>query len=389
MIAQIKKDFSLSALIAGFIIVLVGMTSSVVIVLQAAQSFGVDSKHTSSWLGSLCLGMGFLTIYFSLKYKSPVLMAWSTPGAVLLAAGSSGFSLKEAIGAFLFSAFLIFIFGITGWFEKIMKHISLSLTAGLLAGVLVHFCIDAFKMMQINLFLIGTMFVFYLIGRKYKPYMAMFFSIFSGILISIYLGLFNINQIELSTTHFQWTNPEFSLLSIISLGIPLFVITMASQNLTGISVSRSYGFQTPISSQITGLGLVNIVTAFFGGFAINMAAITAAIGMGPGSNPDKDKRYISGIVSGLLYMIIGLFAGTVSSLFAAFPIQLITAITGFALLGIVLSSLETAVSIASEKEAAFITFIVAASGISFFGIGSAFWSIIAGLAIQFFLKNRK
>jgi benzoate membrane transport protein len=379
--AQLKKDFSLSAVIAGLVIVLVGMTSSAVIVFQAAQAFGASASDAGSWLGSLCVGMGILAIYFSLKFKSPILMAWSTPGGVLLVTGANGFTISEAIGAFLVSSVLILLCGVTGIFEKIMDRIPVPLTSGLLAGVLVHYCLDAFHGFTSSPFLISGMFIAYVIGKKFWSQMTMMLVLLSGVIVASLLGHLKFTKVDFALVQFKTIAPTFSFQSVLSLGIPLFIVTMASQNLTGISVMRAYQYNNPISPMMTGMGLMNLVTSFFGGFAINLAAITAAIGMGPECHPDRDKRYVSGVLSGVVYIFLGIFAGTVTSLFAAFPKEMITAIAGFALLGTVASGIEKALSTAHHREAAFLTFVIAASGMSYWGVGSAFWAVLVGLIV--------
>ncbi len=376
---RLRNDFSLSAVIAGLIVVLIGMTSSAVVVFEAAQAFGASASDAGSWLGSLCIGLGVLTVFFSLRYRIPVLIAWSTPGAVLLIGGASGFSLGEAMGAFLFVAAMTLVFGLTGWFEKIMGRISVSLTSALLAGVLLHFCLDAIHAFELNRVLIGAMLGAYLLGKKIRSRMTMLLVLVVGMIVSMALGILHFDQVGFTLTQFHWVQPQFSLQALLSLGVPLFIVTMTSQNLTGLSVLRAHQYQAPISVVLTGMGLMNLLTACFGGFSINLAAITAAIGMGPEVNPDPTKRYISGVVSGSLYAVIGIFAGAVTSLFAAFPKEMILAIAGFALLGTVASGIEKALATANHREAGFLTFVIAASGVTFLGIGSPFWAVLVGV----------
>ncbi len=378
---RFKDDFSLSATIAGLIVVLVGMTSSAVIVFQAAQAFGATASEAGSWLGSLCLGMAILTIYFSLRYRTPVLMAWSTPGAVLLATSAQGFSVSEAIGSFLFSSFLVLLFGVTGWFEKMMGRISLSLTSALLAGVLLHFCLDAFRSFEKAPVLIGGMLIAYLIGKRFWSQMTMLLVLLAGLLLSFFLGLLKFQDVEFSLTQFHFYRPAFSWAAILSLGVPLFIVTMASQNLTGISVMRAHQYETPISPMLKGMGIMNLITSFFGGFAINLAAITAAIAMGVDAHPDRSRRYVAAVVSGVVYLVVGAFAGAVTSLFAAFPKEMIAAIAGFALLTTVATGVERSLGLPKHREAAFLTFVIAASGMSFLGIGAAFWAVVVGVIV--------
>lgn len=386
-IQDFRSDFSVSAVIAGLIVVLVGMTSSAVIVFQAAQAYGASATDAGSWLGSLCIGMGLLTVGLSFYYKAPVLMAWSTPGAVLLVAAAPGFSLQQAVGAFFICSLIVFLFGATGWFEKIMGRISVSLTSALLGGVLLHFCLDLFGALKVVPLLVGLMFVVYIAGRRSASRFTMLYVLLAGCLAASALGLLKFSEINLSVTRFHFVQPEFSWAAFISLTIPLFVVNMASQNLTGISVMRAHHYQTPISASLTGLGLMNIFTSVFGGFSLNYAAITAAIAMGPDAHPDRNRRYVAAVVSGLIYILIGFFAGTVTSIFAAFPKEMVTAIAGLALLGTVSSSLEKALSHPDDKEASFLTFVTAASGLTIFGVSSAFWAILVGWLVQYLIKK--
>lgn len=386
--AQLKADFSLSAVVAGFIVLLVGVTSSGVLVFQAARSFGLDAQGASSWLGSLCLGMGLIGVILSLRYRMPVLLAWSTPGAALLAGGLAGVSLAEVTGAFLFSALLIFLSGITGLFAKIMNRIPMSLASALLGGILLKFCLETFLSIKSQPVIVGVMLLAYLAGKKWKPRLAMLFVLLAGIVAAAAIGELQFAQIELAPTTWSFVAPEWSGSVLLSVGVPLFVVTMASQNLPGLAVMRANGFHAPVSSLMTWTGLMNLLTATFGGFAINLAAITAAIAMGPESHEDRDKRYVAGVVSGVLYILVGIMAGSVTSLFAAFPAEMVIAIAGLALLSTTANCLQNALEDPRHKEAAFITFAVAASGLSLFGVGSAFWAITAGAMTQLFLNQK-
>lgn len=386
-IAQLKADFSVSAVVAGFIVLLVGVTSSGVLVFQAARSFGLDAQGASSWLGSLCLGMGILGVSFSLRYRMPVLLAWSTPGAALLAGGLPGVSLAEVTGAFLFSALLIFLSGITGVFEKIMNRIPLALASALLGGILLKFCLDTFSSLQSRPVIVGVMLVAYLAGKRWKPRLVMLIVLLAGTIAAAVMGELQFSQIELAPTTWSFVSPEWRWHVLLSVGVPLFIVTMASQNLPGLAVMRAHGFPAPVSSLMSWTGLANLLTACFGGFAINLAAITAAIAMGPESHEDRDRRYVAGVVSGVLYMLVGVMAGSVTSLFAAFPSEMVIAIAGIALLTTTAQCLQNALEDARYREAAFITFAVAASGVSLFGVGAAFWAITAGAMTQVTRKS--
>lgn len=381
---KIIKDFSLSSFVAGLIVILVGMTSSAVLVFQAAQASGATIEQASSWLGALCVGMGLLGVLFSLLYRTPVLFAWSTPGAALIIAGGNGFTLNQMVGSFFLSAFLIFLSGATGAFEKVMKRIPVSLCSALLAGVLLHFSIDTFTKISSQPILLIAMFLTYIISKKWAPRYLMFFVVLVGIAVALSLNLLHFNEVKFQFTPFQFFRPEFNFLCLLSIGVPLFIVTMASQNLTGLSVMMNYDYKPKTSVLIGSSGAMNLLTSVFGGFTINLAAITAAIAMAPESHPDPKKRYVAGLVSSVGYIIIGLFAGVVTSLFAAFPMEMIVAISGLALISTLLSSLDKALENKTDREAAFMTFLVAASGLSLFGVGSAFWAIVIGLLVRKF-----
>jgi len=388
IIKQIRRDFSLSAFAAGFIVVLVGITSSALLVFLSAKSFGVDSIGASSWLGSLCFSMGLLSIVLSLKFKTPILIAWSTPAAAILAAGVGQTTLAEGIGAFLFSATLIFLSGITGFFEKMMDKIPLSLASALLAGVLIHFCIDAFSAFKVQPLLIGIMVCSYVIAKRFFSRYAMLAVLLSGLIISFFTNLLHFETVQLSLTKLHYVSPIFSLHAMLGLGLPIFIVTMTAQNIPGFTIFKSNGYKTSISPILIATGIGNFLIAPFGGFTLNLAAITAAIGMGPEAQENPNKRYIVGLVAGTLYLILGIFAGTVTSLFEAFPKELISGLVGIALLSTTANCLYHAVFHHHEREAAFLTFVITASGISLFGIASPFWGILVGSALMFLFSKK-
>jgi benzoate membrane transport protein len=386
---RLLKDASVAGLVAGFVVTLVGMTSSAILVFQAALAAGASPLEASSWLGSICVVMGILTIALSIHYRTPIILAWSTAGAALLTTGLVGIPMSEAIGAFVFSAALIFLCGVTGIFEKIMNRIPLSIASALFAGVLLHFALDAFTAFMTQPLVIGCMFIAFVLSKKFFPRMMMLVVLMVGITAAATAGLLRVEEIELTLTHFHFVLPTFSITALLSVGLPLFVVTMASQNLTGITVMRANGYNTPVSPLLTWTGIGNLITAPFGGFALNLAAITAAIAMGPESHSRKEKRYFTAVVSGAIYIVIGLFAGAVTSVFAAFPKELVIGIAGFALVGAVSSSLYSALANPEDRDAAFLTFAVTASGVSILGVGSAFWGLIVGVAALLLFHSRK
>lgn len=377
---QFFKDFSLSALSAGFVAVLVGVTSSVALVFQAAQSFGATPAQISSWMWALGWGIGLCCVLPSLWLRKPVMVAWSTPGAaVLAAAGMSGsFSMADAVGAFMLSAVLIALFGYSGWFEKLMDRIPASIAAALLAGVLARFGLQVFESAQTALPLVLVMLLAYLLSRRVWPRYAVMLTLLVGVVWAAAQGQMRWEQVQWSLAMPQWTTPKFSWQACISLALPLFVVTMASQNLPGVAVIRSAGFALPVSKLVGLTGLTTLLLAPFGAFGINLAAITAAICMGPEAHAQPEKRYTAAVWCGLLYMLIGIFGAVVAGLLAAFPKELVMAIAGLALLGGISGGLVAALQQESSREPALLTFLVTLSGVVIAGVGSAFWGVVVG-----------
>ncbi len=372
------KDFSISAVIAGFITVLVGFTGAGVIVFQAAQALNASPAEIASWMWALGLGMGLTSIVLSWRYRQPVVTAWSTPGAALLITAADGVSMSEAIGSFVFCGVLLTICGFSGWFEKIMDRIPLPLASAMLAGVLLKFGMNLFVAMQTQFVMTIAMFLLYLAMRRTQPRYAVLSALVLGILIAGAQGLLQLEGVQLQVASPVWITPQFSVSSLIGMGFPLFIVTMASQNVPGVATIRSFGYDTPISPLIGSTGAATVLLAPFGAFALNLAAITAAISMGREAHEDPDRRYVAAIATGFFYLIVGLFGATVAAVFAALPAELVSAIAGLALLGTIGNSLSIALRTEKDREAALITFLVTASGIALFGINSAFWGLIAG-----------
>lgn len=383
------KDLPLSAIVAGFIAVLVGFASAAVIVFQAAQTLGASPAEIGSWIWALGLGMGLTTIVLSLRYRVPVVTAWSTPGAAMLITTTAGVSMPEAIGAFMVSAGLMTLCGLTGWFERAMSRIPMSLAAGMLAGVLLRFGLDVFVAMGSQFTMTFAMFCVYLLARRWVPRYAVISALLIGLVIAGTLGLLQTEGLRLQLAQPILTAPQFSLGAIVGVALPLFIVTMASQNVPGVAVLRASGYSVPISPLIGWTGAATLILAPFGAFAINLAAITAAICMGREAHANPARRYVAAVAAGVFYLIVGLFGATVSALFTAFPEELILAIAGLALLGTIGNGLVTALREERDREPALITFLVTASGVTLFGIGSAFWGLVAGILALVVLQMRR
>lgn len=383
------RDLSLPAATAGFVAVLVGFTSSVAIVFQAAQAFGATPEQLTSWMWALGLGMGLCTAVPSLILRQPVMVAWSTPGAAVLATAglAGGFSMAEAVGAFMACAALIILVGATGWFERVMNRIPMAIAAALLAGVLARFGLQAFGAAQSDWPLVVLMLMAYLLGRRWLPRYAVPLTLLVAVVWVLWQGRLQTEALVLEWARPVFTAPVFSLPALVSLALPLFIVTMASQNLPGVAAIRAAGYAMPISRIITLTGVTTLLLAPFGAFALNLSAITAAICMGEEAHPDPKKRYTAAVVCGVLYVAVGLVGAAVTGVLLAFPKELVLAIAGLALLGSIGGGLHAALKDDTHREAALITFLVTLSGVVLAGIGSAFWGVVAG-AVALFVSRR-
>jgi benzoate membrane transport protein len=374
--------------VAGFVAVLVGFASSVAIVFQAAEAAGANAAQIASWIGILGFAMGATCIGFSWYFKAPVLTAWSTPGAALLATSLTGYSLAEAVGVFMFSAALTCLLGLSGWFDRFSRALPLPLANAMLAGILLQFGLGIFRHLpQAPLLVVGLVLLFVLCRRFFARY-SIPLVLLVGVVATLLGGDWSLNQLEPQFVQLQWVWPQWNWQAMLGVGLPLFIVTMSSQNVPGLAVLRSQGYQTPVSPLLTVTGLVTLVSAPFGNFSINLAAITAAICSGPEAHAVPASRYRAGIAAGVFYLLTGLAGSTIVALFLAFPPALVAVVAGLALLVTIASNLAVVSSEGPYREAAMLTFLLTASGVSFGGISSAFWGLVLGIAVLVLQKWR-
>jgi benzoate membrane transport protein len=382
--SSIKNDFSISAISVSLIAAMVAFAGPILIIFQAAQAAHLSDPLLSSWIWSISFGTGLTSLILSMYFKAPVITAWSTPGVVMLVSGWSAYSYSDAIGAFLLSAIMITILGFSGLFSYVMKKVPQSVTTAMLAGILLKFGVDIFVSLKQLPILVIPMLLCYLVCKRWSPRYSVLFTLLVGLVIAYSSHKLNFNSVHITLIHPIFTKPTFSIAAFIGLAIPLSIVATASQNAPGIGVLRADGYNTPANPLIATTGIASILLAPFGCHGLNLAAITAAICTGKEAHPDPSKRYIAGIACGVIYPVLGLFGATIASAISAFPKELTAAIAGLALFVSLSSNLSSAMA-GSEKESALITFLVTISGISIFGVGSAFWGLIAGLATNFIL----
>lgn len=386
---KILQDLSLPAVFAGFITFLVGISVSSVLVIQAAQLLGASQVQITSWFWALGIGIGTCGLLLSWKFKYPVVTSWSTAGLALIIASAHGYSLYEAIGAFLICGVLTAVLGFMGVFTKILQYIPQSLTSAMLAGVLLKFGIAIFVSMQTHWGFILTLLTVYILSKRLWPRYSIVVTVLAGaILVPLFMD-FQFGNIQFSPAMPILMMPDFSWSALFGLALPLFVINMASQYLPGLAMIKSYGYEANVKHLIGWTGTAQAILAPFGCFTVNIAAISAAISLDDQAHPDPTKRYIAGISCGFFYILMGFFAATLTSLLFSFPEIFIVALAGIALFGTIGHNISIAFQSLADREAALLTFLFSASGIQFFGIGSAFWGLLFGLVVYHILKMEK
>ncbi|SQE53649.1 putative benzoate transporter [Escherichia coli] len=370
-------------LLAGFLAVLIGYASSAAIIWQAAIVAGATTAQISGWMTALGLAMGVSTLTLTLWYRVPVLTAWSTPGAALLVTGLQELTLNEAIGVFIVTNALIVLCGITGLFARLMRIIPHSLAAAMLAGILLRFGLQAFASLDGQFTLCGSMLLVWLATKAVAPRYAVIAAMIIGIVIVIAQGDVVTTDVVTTDVVFKpvlptYITPDFSFAHSLSVALPLFLVTMASQNAPGIAAMKAAGYSAPVSPLIVFTGLLALVFSPFGVYSVGIAAITAAICQSPEAHPDKDQRWLAAAGAGIFYLLAGLFGSAITGMMAALPVSWIQMLAGLALLSTISGSLYQALHNERERDAAVVAFLVTASGLTLVGIGSAFWGLIAG-----------
>lgn len=374
------RSFSipLPTLLSGFVAVLVGYASSAAIIWQAAIAAGASTAQIAGWMTALGIAMGVSTLLLTLWYRAPVLTAWSTPGAALMVTGLQGLTLPEAIGVFIIANALIVLCGVTGLFARLMQVIPHSLAAAMLAGILLRFGLQAFTSLQDQFLPGGGMLLAWLILKRIAPRYAVIAALIAGAIVALLKGDVVTSSFVLAPVLPTFIAPQFSLAHSLGIAVPLFLVTMASQNAPGVATMKAAGYHVPVSPLIIVTGVLALLFSPFGVYSICIAAITAAICQSQEAHPDADKRWLAATAAGVFYLLAGIFGSSITGIMAALPASGIQMLAGLALLGTISGSLYQALNHESERDAAVVTFLVTASGLTLCGIGSAFWGLIAG-----------
>ncbi|EHU1703155.1 benzoate/H(+) symporter BenE [Acinetobacter baumannii] len=384
----LKNDWSISATVAGFLAVLISYSGPLIIFFQAAQRAHVSTDMMVSWIWGISIGAAVSGIYLSIKYKTPVITAWSAPGTALLVTLFPNISLNEAVAAYITSAIVIFLIGITGYFDKLLKWIPQDVAAGMMAGILFQFGISLFTASDSMPLIVFSMLIVFLIAKRLMPRYTMIWVLAAGVLLSLILGKMNPVDVSFSLAIPQWIIPEWTWNSTLNLAVPLILVSLTGQFLPGMAIMKLSGYDTPAKPIITATSIASLAVACVGGITIVLASITAALCMGKDAHELKEKRYIAGIANGIFYILGGLFAGSIVMLFSLLPKELVAALAGLALLGAIATNISVAMKNDGQRDAALITFLASASGMHFLGLSSVFWGICIGVIAHFILTPR-
>lgn len=376
---QLLKDCSLSAVIAGFIATVISFAGPLVIIFHAAEKAHLSQQMLSSWVWAIAIGSGVLGLLLSLRYKVPVVIAWSIPGSALLVNALPIIGIKQAIGAYLVANLLLLVVGVSGAFDRIIARLPSSIAAGMQAGILFSFGIEAFRALPVQPLLVLAMFITYILMRRTWPRYSVAAVLLVGTAITVLSGQFKSEALVFALATPQWVMPEFSLAAMLSLALPMVLVALTGQFMPGMAVLRNAGYQTPASPLITASAIGGGLLAPFGCHGLNLAAVTASLCTDKDAHEDPERRYIAALSGSMLYLLFGIAGATLVSFFAAFPAALVAALAGLALYGAISVALASSMDDPKERDAGLITFIVTASGVSFLGLSAAFWGLLFGL----------
>lgn len=389
VLTDFKQDFSLSAMVAGLLAVTISYAGPLVIFFQVAESAGISTEMMTSWIWAVSIGSAIGSIVLSLRYKVPILLAWSIPGTALLVSLFPSLSLNEAVGAYLIAGLITLMIGMSGYFDKILSHIPQGIASGMMAGILFGFGLGAFNAFGAEPVLACSMLMVYLIAKRFAPRYAIVWVLLTGLVVAFFSGLIQTKvPFAISLAKPLFIAPEFSLQAVFNLALPLVLLNLTGQFLPGMALIKLNNYELSSRPVINTASVLSLVVAVFGGISIVLAAVTSALCMGKDCHENPDKRYIGGVFNGVFYFVGAMFAGSLVGLFAMLPKTLIAVLAGLALMGGLLTNINLAMQNPSEREPALLTFLVTASGLDLFGLSSVFWGIVVGMGSFFVLQYR-
>lgn len=386
---NLLNDCSLSAVVAGMIATFISYAGPLVIIFHAAQNASLSPEILSSWVWAISIGSGVLGAVLSLRWRVPVVIAWSIPGSALLVTALPHTGLNQAIGAYLVANLILLLIGLSGAFDRIIARLPGSIAAGMQAGILFSFGIEVFRALPVQPMLVLSMFITYIVMRRAWPRYAVAAVLLVGGAITLLGGHLRSEALVFALATPQWITPEFNLAAILNLSLPLVLVALTGQFMPGMAVLRNAGFNTPASPIISASALGGMLLAPFGCHGLNLAAITASLCAGKEAHENPKRRYIAALSGSATYLVFGIAGATLVSLFAAFPAALIAALAGLALYGAISDALVRSLAEPKERDAGLFTFLVTASGVSFLGMSAAFWGLMFGVLAHFLIVARR
>ena len=371
----------LSSFSAALVAAIIGFGGTLALVLAAAQAVGATPVQTASWVTVICFAIAVESLVLSVWFRMPIVAAWTAAGLALIGA-STGYSIDQAVGAFIVTGLLLLATGLFRPLARLVERIPAAISAGMLAGVLFPFVVAGAGAAATQPGYIVPLALAFFVLRVFSPSLAVVAVLVAGIGWAFVAGA-TATDLTLQPSRIVLVAPEFSLAALIGLALPLYIVTMASQNLPGLAVLRADGYTPPAGPLIAVTGLASALSAPFGASTTNLSAITAAICTGPDAHPDRDQRWVTGVWYAVIYAVFAVFGASLIALVAALPPVLIALVTGLALLAPMANATGIAVADADDRLAAIATFAVTASGVAFLGIGAAFWGLALGLLVHF------
>lgn len=372
----------LQAVTAGLVCAVVGFTSSFAVVLAGLRAVGATQAQAASGLLVLCLTMGLGCIVFSLRTRMPVTMAWSTPGAALLATtGATAGGFAGAVGAFAVCGVLLALCGAVPWLEKLVERIPAALASAMLAGILLTICAKPFVDLPRAPWQIGCVLLAWLVTTAFARRWAVLAALAAALIVMGVDGAFSRTGVTTLAPHLEFVTPHLDATAMVAIALPLFLVTMTSQNLPGVAVLASFGYRLGLRGPLLYTGAAGVAGSVAGAHAINLAAISAALAAGPEAHPDRDRRWIAGVACGVVYVALAPASAAVVAVALVAPQGLLAAVAAVALFGTFAAAAASALEPVATREAAAVTLVVAGSGVTLGGVGSAFWSVIAGLLV--------
>jgi benzoate membrane transport protein len=382
-IADLTRAITVSTVLTGLLIVIVGFTGSLALIFEVARNAKLPTEALTSWVFAIVVGSGISTVLLSLLFKQPMLVAWSTPGLALLATSLQNYTLAEAVAAYIASALFVIVLGLTGLFERMLNVVPQSVALAVLAGILLKFGLGLFSAWAANPSIVVPMVLMFVLAKRFAWHVPMAWVVLAGVLAAFATGQVVIQPIPLALTLPSFYAPVFSVRALIGLAVPLSVLALASQHAPGFAVLRAAGYDPQIKAGLIGTGLISLLTAPLLGHGLTMAAITAALATSPDAHPNKSLRYGAAVVTGALKIALGVFGATVVAVFRVLPAALISALAGLALLGTIQHCLSGAFAESEDRDGALFALLMAASGVTLLGLGSAFWGLVIGVAWRF------